>query len=99
MTDGFQVTDDNPMVGLEGRSNLLKRLAKVLDEQSTYFPSINDEPRRPGNLVGKLNYYTSRVPLLVFILFFTKKTTCWSQLNMNKLKQRRYVLKSSGKLL
>ncbi|KAI8093940.1 hypothetical protein BDF21DRAFT_330370 [Thamnidium elegans] len=54
MTDGFQVTDDNPMVGLEGRSNLLKRLAKVLDDQSTYFPSINDEPRRPGNLVDYL---------------------------------------------
>jgi hypothetical protein len=55
MTTGFQVTGENPMVGLEGRSNLLKRLAKVLDEQQKYFPSINEEPRRPGNLVGKLN--------------------------------------------
>lgn len=41
------------MVGLEGRSNLLKCLAKVLDDQPTYFPSINEEARRPGNLVGK----------------------------------------------
>jgi hypothetical protein len=55
MTEGFQVSNENPMVGLEGRSNLLKRLAKVLDEQPTYFPSINQEPRRPGNLVGKVN--------------------------------------------
>lgn len=56
MTEGFQVSENNPMVGLEGRSNLLKGLAKVLDEQSTYFPSVNQEPRRPGNLVGKLTY-------------------------------------------
>lgn len=53
MTTGFQVTEENPMVGLEGRSNLLKRLTKVLDNQHTYFPSINEEPRRPGNLLGK----------------------------------------------
>ncbi|CAO3655182.1 unnamed protein product [Mucor fragilis] len=51
MTDGFQVTDENPMVGLEGRSNLLKRLAKAVKDQPTYFPSINDEPQRPGNLI------------------------------------------------
>lgn len=52
MTTGFQVTEENPMVGLEGRSNLLKRLSQVLDSQTTYFPSIHDEARRPGNLVG-----------------------------------------------
>lgn len=68
MTEGFQVTDNNPMVGLEGRSNLLKSLAKVLDDQPTYFPSVNDEPRRPGNLVGTLNRYI-RVSLLVFTFF------------------------------
>lgn len=53
MTQGFQVTEENPMVGLEGRSNLLKKLSQVLDDQPKYFPSINNEPRRPGNLVGK----------------------------------------------
>lgn len=57
MTDGFQVTDENPMVGLEGRSNLLKRLAKAVKDQPTYFPSINDEPQRPGNLIGE--FYAS----------------------------------------
>lgn len=53
MTKGFQVTEQNPMVGLEGRSSLLKRLAKALEDQPTYFPSINSEPQRPGNLIGK----------------------------------------------
>ncbi|KAG2201614.1 hypothetical protein INT46_008793 [Mucor plumbeus] len=51
MTQGFQVTEENPMVGLEGRSNLLKRLAKAVEDQPTYFPSINGEPSRPGNLI------------------------------------------------
>ncbi|CEG67263.1 hypothetical protein RMATCC62417_03719 [Rhizopus microsporus] len=54
MTQGFQVTETNQMVGLEGRSNLLKRLAQVLDEQATYFPSAHGEPRRPGHLVDYL---------------------------------------------
>ncbi|KAI8144415.1 hypothetical protein BJV82DRAFT_607261 [Fennellomyces sp. T-0311] len=51
MTEGFQVTDANPMVGLEGRSNLLNRLATVLQEQPTYFPGT---VVRPGNLVDYL---------------------------------------------
>ncbi|OBZ89770.1 Uracil catabolism protein 4 [Choanephora cucurbitarum] len=54
MTEGFQVTETNPMVGLEGRSNLLKRLARVLEEQSVYFPSIYRESPRPGNLIDFL---------------------------------------------
>ncbi|KAI8332707.1 hypothetical protein EDC96DRAFT_526387 [Choanephora cucurbitarum] len=54
MTEGFQVTETNPMVGLEGRSNLLKRLARVLEEQSVYFPSIHHESPRPGNLIDFL---------------------------------------------
>ncbi|KAI8984753.1 hypothetical protein BDF20DRAFT_861575 [Mycotypha africana] len=52
MAADFQVTEENPMVGLEGRSNLLKRLAAVMDEQSMYFPTQNQtETRRPGHLV------------------------------------------------
>jgi hypothetical protein len=52
MTEGFQVTETNQMIGLEGRSNLLKRLSEVLDSQPTYFPSVDNEPRRPGNMIG-----------------------------------------------
>ncbi|KAI8640294.1 hypothetical protein BD408DRAFT_420071 [Parasitella parasitica] len=51
MTEGFQVTEENPMVGLEGRSNLLKKLSKAVENQPTYFPSINGESPRPGNLI------------------------------------------------
>jgi hypothetical protein len=53
MTEGFQVTDKNVMVGLEGRSNLLRQLSNVLNNQPEYFPSVNNTPRRPGNLIGK----------------------------------------------
>ncbi|KAI7902922.1 uncharacterized protein BX663DRAFT_508860 [Cokeromyces recurvatus] len=51
MQKGFQVTDKNFMVGLEGRTNLLKSLANVLDSQPTYFPIANNESRRPGHLI------------------------------------------------
>ncbi|KAG1217193.1 hypothetical protein G6F35_009378 [Rhizopus arrhizus] len=54
MTEGFQVTETNQMIGLEGRSNLLKRLSEVLDSQPTYFPSVDNEPRRPGNMIDYL---------------------------------------------
>ncbi|KAI8986923.1 hypothetical protein BDB01DRAFT_895696 [Pilobolus umbonatus] len=50
MAEGFQVKDGNKMVGLEGRSQLLKRLSSVLDKQSTYFPPQQASPR-PGNLI------------------------------------------------
>ncbi|KAL0134973.1 hypothetical protein V8B55DRAFT_1592009 [Mucor lusitanicus] len=51
MMDGFQVTEENPVVGLEDRSNLLKRLAEAIEDQPTYSPSINEEPQRPCNLI------------------------------------------------
>ncbi|KAF7728525.1 hypothetical protein EC973_005929 [Apophysomyces ossiformis] len=55
MTEGFQVTSTNPIVGLEGRSNLLKRLADVLRTQSRYFPASESQSARPGNLVDYLD--------------------------------------------
>ncbi|KAL0088353.1 hypothetical protein J3Q64DRAFT_1329773 [Phycomyces blakesleeanus] len=54
MTQGFQVTSANTMVGLEGRSNLLKGLSKVLEQQKKFFPTVDGQPRRPGNLVDYL---------------------------------------------
>ncbi|KAL8628028.1 hypothetical protein Q9189_006279 [Teloschistes chrysophthalmus] len=44
---GLQVTDANPIAGLEGRVGLLARLAEAL-EGSEYFGSSS----RPGNLLG-----------------------------------------------
>ncbi|KAI7855893.1 hypothetical protein BDC45DRAFT_567852 [Circinella umbellata] len=54
MAAGFQVSDSNPMVGLEGRSQLLNKLATVIKNQSTYFPATTDGVVRPGNLIDFL---------------------------------------------
>ncbi len=45
---GFQVGDDNPLVGLEGRVELLRRLGRQVSASSQVF-ACNDMPR-PGGL-------------------------------------------------
>jgi Protein of unknown function (DUF1688) len=42
----FQVNDGNPLVGLEGRAHLLRRLGKAMAEQ----PEVFGHPARPGGL-------------------------------------------------
>ncbi|MEW6643387.1 MAG: URC4/urg3 family protein [Pseudomonadota bacterium] len=49
---GFQVSDDNPLVGVEGRVELLRRLGAQLAAQPAVFGS-SDAPR-PGGLVDHL---------------------------------------------
>jgi Protein of unknown function (DUF1688) len=44
----FQVDAENPLVGMEQRSALLRRLGKALDERADLFAPA---PARPGNLV------------------------------------------------
>lgn len=51
LTQGFQVTDENPIVGLQGRLNLLRNLGKVLAQHPQLFGS---EQPRPGHLVRHL---------------------------------------------
>jgi hypothetical protein len=46
LAHAFQVSDSNPLVGLEGRAHLLRRLGKALAEQPEVFAS----PARPGSL-------------------------------------------------
>ncbi|KAI0717825.1 hypothetical protein C8T65DRAFT_640089 [Cerioporus squamosus] len=46
VAEAMQVTDANPMVGLEGRSSLLVNLSKALKSNSTYFGSA----ARPGHI-------------------------------------------------
>ena len=46
LAQAFQVTDSNPLVGLDGRVNLLRRLGKTLGEQ----PEVFGNPARVGNL-------------------------------------------------
>jgi hypothetical protein len=49
----FQVDDANPLIGLEGRAALLRRLAGALADRGDIFGCV---PSRPGNMV---DYFTS----------------------------------------
>ncbi|KAG2184864.1 hypothetical protein INT43_000777, partial [Umbelopsis isabellina] len=59
VSNGFQVHDDNPMVGINGRANLLNRLGRSIEQQSTYFPTAKDAVARPGNLLDYLLSHNS----------------------------------------
>lgn len=48
MARGLQVTDSNPIDGLEGRTNLLLRLGEALQNQEVFGLEA-----RPGNMLGK----------------------------------------------
>lgn len=54
LAQGFQVSQENPLLGLEGRWELLQRLGKSLTNLPDLF---GEENPRPGNLV---NYLLSR---------------------------------------
>lgn len=48
LTSAFQVSDANPLLGLEGRTDLLQRLGKLVAESAEVF-GLHDTPR-PGGL-------------------------------------------------
>lgn len=48
LTSAFQVNDANPLLGLEGRTDLLRRLGKLVAERAKVF-GLHDTPR-PGGL-------------------------------------------------
>lgn len=48
LAKGMQVSDSNPMSGLEGRAGLLIRLASALQNQEIF-----GGDGRPGNMIGK----------------------------------------------
>jgi len=50
LAQAFQVSDHNPLVGLEGRTALLQRLGSALAAQ----PVVFGEPGRPGGLLDAL---------------------------------------------
>ena len=52
LRDGFQVTDSNPLVGVEGRAALLRSLGALIMENTGVF-ARNDSPR-PGGLFDHL---------------------------------------------
>lgn len=47
----FQVSEENPLVGLKGRTGLLNALGKICEENPKYF---SNENQRPGNLLDFL---------------------------------------------
>lgn len=51
IAQGFQVTTENPLVGLDGRSHLLQKLGQALEDHPDLFGV--DRPR-PGNLIDYL---------------------------------------------
>ncbi|HAX75856.1 MAG TPA: DUF1688 domain-containing protein [Cyanobacteria bacterium UBA11372] len=51
LAQGFQVSPENPLVGLDGRVKLLQRLGEILTQNRIFF---GEENPRPGNLVDYL---------------------------------------------
>lgn len=52
LTSAFQVTDSNPLLGLEGRTDLLQRLGRLMMDRADVF-GTRDTPR-PGGLYDRL---------------------------------------------
>lgn len=50
LTEGFQVSRSNPLVGVEGRLGLLHQLADALERQPEFFGSAHTESPRVGGL-------------------------------------------------
>ncbi|OYY90134.1 MAG: uracil phosphoribosyltransferase [Polaromonas sp. 28-63-22] len=55
--NAFQVTPGNPLVGLEGRAALLRRLGQALENQ----PEVFGQPARPGHLFDLLTEDTNAI--------------------------------------
>ena len=55
LAQAFQVSANNPLIGLEGRATLLRRLGQALQDQ----PELFGQPGRPGNLFTLLTKGTS----------------------------------------
>ena len=65
--DGFQVTDDNPLVGLEGRAELLRSLGRLVTQRPEIF-ARHDTPRPGGffdHLVAKAEGGPIPAPLIL----------------------------------
>lgn len=52
LATAFQVTNTNPLVGLEGRAALLRRLGHALEDQ----PELFGQQARPGHLFDRLGH-------------------------------------------
>jgi hypothetical protein len=52
LREGFQVTGDNPLVGIDGRAELLRRLGTLVSDNPDIF--AREDPPRPGGLFDHL---------------------------------------------
>ncbi len=67
LREGFQVTDSNPLVGLEGRAELLRALGRLVSQRPEIF-ARHDTPRPGGffdHLVAKAEGNTIPAPLIL----------------------------------
>jgi len=67
LRDGFQVTDDNSLVGLEGRADLLRSLGRLVSQRPEIF-ALRDTPRPGGfldHLAAKAKGTTIPAPLIL----------------------------------
>jgi hypothetical protein len=67
LRDGFQVANDNPLVGLEGRAELLRSLGRLVAQRPEIF-ALNDTPRPGGffdHLVAKAGGGPISAPLIL----------------------------------
>ena len=60
LAKAMQVSSSNPMAGLEGRTGLLIRLSKALENQALF-----GSDARPGNMLGALIYPLKISPLMI----------------------------------
>ena len=61
LISAFQVTDANPLLGLEGRTDLLRRLGKQVAERADVF-GLRDAPR-PGGLFDHIAAQAAGAPI------------------------------------
>jgi hypothetical protein len=67
LREGFQVTDQNPLPGLEGRAELLRSLGRLVAQSLEIF-ALHDTPRPGGffdHLVAKTNGGSIPAPLIL----------------------------------
>ncbi len=77
---GFQITDDNPLIGLQGRAEILRNLGMVMSAMPAVFGA---ERPRIGNMLDRLRTVADTDSTLsavrIFDLLLTVLTSVWPQ--------------------
>lgn len=89
MAAGLQSTQGNQMAGIEGRTQLLLRLANALAEKSEYF----GENGRPGNMIGMRPGFE---PLVTTNTNTASQITCWHILQRRPPRRQSWCSRPCG---